>query len=114
MQTWIIPAAIGGLIGYRALQPNEKYLNKIPKIGKKTGIVLSGAMFLVAYMMWKTGEMQVSMLIDSTPPGIEPLEASGFSAPAFVEREPVGYLTGIGRDEAKAEVPSSSLSTFPY
>lgn len=118
MQTWILPAVAGVATTYYTLAgQNEKRLRKLGlgKINKKWGIAISGILFFASYMAWKGGQKRLSMLIDTSPPNInQPGVQSGFTSGAFSGRQPLGYLTGVGREQHKAEVPASSLSNFPY
>jgi hypothetical protein len=116
MQTWIIPAAAGSFTAYYSLiGQKDKHFRKFPKINKKWGLVSAGIMFVAAYMAWRGAKMRSAMLLDTSPPAINtPGTVSGYTAEAFSGRQPLGYLTGKGREEHKAEVPASAVSNFPY
>ena len=114
----LVLGAAGVFTAIWAFNDNKKFLKVLPKISKKKGLIASGALFLLAtvdYLKEKgTITLSHNQLVHSPPPKM-PLAAAGYDKRNdYVGRQPLGSLTGIGREERMKGIPASAVSNFPY
>lgn len=89
----------------------------LPKIDKKKGLVASailGGLAIFDFIRDRKKHHSVISGISHNPPIIPKAMSSFDKTSAYPSRQPIGSLTGIGREWTERGLPSSAIPNFPY